>query len=208
MFKDIRDILLNSDLGQINKRKPVLVVDSIANSLPGIGSSISADGLSITSIGERILFTNLSDSMQNNRIYEVISAHGSGATPLYELKLTTDGINADGSPAIGDLVQSLSGSSINELWAWDGSNWSEVSFSNFNSESLLSAPTVNGSSTQTLSVPGLLATDTILAVTQATSGTHNSYITQYDIAGDGQMTFMWNANPGNGTIVNVLVRHN
>ena len=69
-----------------------------------------------------------------------------------------------------------------------------------------SNPSVGGSPTETLTVPGLLSTDTILAVTQLTPGSvPTSSIVGYSGLADNSLTVQWTANEGSGAVVRVMV---
>lgn len=135
-FLNLLDFLLNSDLGSIRKRQPVFVLDSAATSLPSPAASISADSMAL-SLGDRVLFTHLSDLDKNNKIYKVIQVPGPNpAHTNLALSVEMEGASLDGAPEIGDMVQVLEGSSQTELWAWEGSDWVRIDFTDLAASSL------------------------------------------------------------------------
>ena len=71
----------------------------------------------------------------------------------------------------------------------------------FNSNS---SPT--GSATETLVVTGLLATDTILAITQVTPGVNSTVqIVGYSGQANNALTVQWAADAGGGAVIRVMV---
>jgi len=69
-----------------------------------------------------------------------------------------------------------------------------------------SNPSVGGSPTEALTIPGLLGTDTILAVTQVTPGSiSTSSIVGYSGQANNALTVQWTANEGSGAVVRVMV---
>jgi len=63
-----------------------------------------------------------------------------------------------------------------------------------------------GNPTESLTVTGLLGTDTILSVSQRVAGANNTAITAFGSPGVGTLSVSWTADPGAGAIVRVLVR--
>jgi len=63
-----------------------------------------------------------------------------------------------------------------------------------------------GAAFEALDVPGLKATDEILAVTQRVAGANDLAMTEYNTQDDDLLTVAWTADPGAGAEVDVLVR--
>jgi hypothetical protein len=126
-----KDLLINSDLGSLNNRQPITTVDSSLMSLPtSPASSITAGGLSL-SVGDRVLFTALTNPAENNMIYKV-EQHGVAGNPMLELYLVLDqsGLNPSGAPTKGDFCLVQAGSLIDNIMGWNGFSWSAVNFLN------------------------------------------------------------------------------
>lgn len=69
-----------------------------------------------------------------------------------------------------------------------------------------SNPSPAGSATETLVVTGLLATDTILAITQMTPGAvSTAFIVGYSGQADNSLTVQWTTDAGGSAVVRVLV---
>ncbi len=69
-----------------------------------------------------------------------------------------------------------------------------------------SAVSVGGAASETLTVTGLVTTDTILGVTQKTQGANAEALTEYGTVGTGTLAVKWTGNPGGGAVVRVLIR--
>jgi hypothetical protein len=65
---------------------------------------------------------------------------------------------------------------------------------------------VGGAATEALTVTGILATDTILGVTQKIAGANNTAITGYNTLANNSLTVTWTANPGAGAVVIVSIQ--
>ena len=92
----------NPDIGKFNNRPAVLVWDNTSVSLPS-GSTITIDGASITR-GTRVIFTNLSDTSLNNRVYELVVVDNS----LHWL-VQKDLQRFNSEPMDGDVIYILQG---------------------------------------------------------------------------------------------------
>lgn len=68
-----------------------------------------------------------------------------------------------------------------------------------------SAASVGGAATEALTVTGLGASDTILAVTQSTKGAQNLPLLGWSTQVANGLTAVWSATPGAGAIIQVLV---
>ena len=69
-----------------------------------------------------------------------------------------------------------------------------------------SNPSVGGATSEILTVTGLLATDTILAVTQMTHGaTATAAFVSYSNQANNSLTAYWTVDPGVGAVIRVLV---
>lgn len=64
-----------------------------------------------------------------------------------------------------------------------------------------------GAATEVLVCTGLLTTDTVLAVTQKTSGANSLPLLGWSTLATNAITGIWSANPGAGSVVQVLVKH-
>lgn len=62
-----------------------------------------------------------------------------------------------------------------------------------------------GAATEAMVLTGLLATDTILAVTQKTKGANNLPLLGYTTQAANALTGVWSANPGAGSVIIVTV---
>lgn len=71
---------------------------------------------------------------------------------------------------------------------------------------ITSDPSAGGGTSESLTITGILSSDTILSVTQQTAGANNTAITGYNSLGDDTLTITWTGDPGAGAIVIVSVR--
>lgn len=72
----------------------------------------------------------------------------------------------------------------------------------------VSNPSVGGNKTEQLTFPGLLEGDQVIDLNQMSPGTNNKAITGFDSAcsGDGVLGVTWSFDPGEGAIVNILIK--
>lgn len=70
---------------------------------------------------------------------------------------------------------------------------------------VLSDASAGGASSEILTVTGLLATDTIISVSQQTPGGNNTAVTGWSGQADNALTVQWTANPGANAVVAVAV---
>lgn len=68
-----------------------------------------------------------------------------------------------------------------------------------------STASVGGAATEVMTLTGLLATDTILAVTQSVKGAANLPLLGYNTQAVNALTAVWSATPGAGAIIKVTV---
>ena len=73
--------------------------------------------------------------------------------------------------------------------------------------SILSAASAGGAASESLTVSGLLATDTILAVSQSVAGANGTAVSAFGAPGAGSLSVTWTGDPGVGAKVLVLVKH-
>lgn len=64
---------------------------------------------------------------------------------------------------------------------------------------------VGGLATESMTITGLQATDTILSVDQSVAGANNTAITAFGAPGADTLSVTWSADPGAGAVVKVLV---
>lgn len=69
-----------------------------------------------------------------------------------------------------------------------------------------SAAGAGGSASATLTVTGLLATDTVLAVSQKTAGANSLPLLGWTTVANNALTVQWSADPGAGAVVVVSVK--
>ncbi len=69
-----------------------------------------------------------------------------------------------------------------------------------------SAAGAGGASTEAMTVTGLGASDTILAVTQKTKGANNLPLLGYTTQAANALTAVWSGNPGAGSVIVVTVK--
>ena len=62
-----------------------------------------------------------------------------------------------------------------------------------------------GAATEAMVLTGLSASDTILAVTQKTKGANNLPLLGWSTQAANALTAIWSANPGAGSVIQVLV---
>jgi hypothetical protein len=62
-----------------------------------------------------------------------------------------------------------------------------------------------GAATEAMTLTGLGASDTILAVTQKTKGANNLPLLGYSTQADNALTAVYSADPGAGAVIQVLV---
>lgn len=128
---DFHDMMIDSDLGSLSRRKPVYVLDSVATSLPASpAASITADGVSL-GLGSRVLFTALTDATKNNMVYAV-EGHSGALT----LVLQTDGMNPSGAPATGEFMFVQSGTHNTMIYGWNGDAFARCDFQALASQTL------------------------------------------------------------------------
>lgn len=104
-------IFNNPDAGSYYHRPAINVLDSSLTSLP---TNSIADGVTLAK-GDKVLFTNLSDSTKNNRVYQLNNQL------IFEL--AKDGKNPNGDSTVGEVLYVKQGSSSNQLWTFDGTLW-------------------------------------------------------------------------------------
>jgi hypothetical protein len=68
-----------------------------------------------------------------------------------------------------------------------------------------SAASIGGAATEAVLVTGLAAGDTILAVTQRVAGANGTALNGWNTQIAGGVTLSWTANPGAGSIADILV---
>ena len=68
-----------------------------------------------------------------------------------------------------------------------------------------SNPSHGGASFEVMTVTGLLATDSILAVSQVIPGSNNAYVTGFSGQANNSLTVQWNTDPGSGAVIRVVV---
>lgn len=71
----------------------------------------------------------------------------------------------------------------------------------------VSAASAGGAATEIMTVTSLLASDTVLAVTQDVPGANSLPILGWSTLGSGVITIAWAADPGAGAVVRVFVKH-
>ena len=76
---------------------------------------------------------------------------------------------------------------------------------NSNLVSLDSDAGAGGAAQEALDVPGLLATDLILSVSQRVKGGNNLPLLSFSAPADDVLTCDWSADPGAGSVVRILV---
>lgn len=69
-----------------------------------------------------------------------------------------------------------------------------------------SSASIGGAAFETLTVTGLLASDTILSVTQSVAGANNVAITGYNTLANNALTITFTADPGAGAVVLVTIK--
>lgn len=69
-----------------------------------------------------------------------------------------------------------------------------------------SGASAGGSQTETMTVTGLLASDTILSVDQKTDGSGGKTIIRYGTPASNALSVTWDADPGSGAVVVVTVK--
>lgn len=139
MALNFLDRLLNPSLGGLSNRRDVAVVDSVSTSLPLNVSSLVVDGISLSG-GNRILYVNLSNPNQNNRVYVVSQSHGT-----INVTLTTDGKNPDGSAANGEVVQVESGVEWEEtIWGFQFPSYVRTDFENLTADAVIIGKALTG----------------------------------------------------------------
>jgi len=63
-----------------------------------------------------------------------------------------------------------------------------------------------GSASEAMVVTGLLASDTIIAVTQKTAGANSLPMLGYSVQANNSLTITWSADPGAGSVILVSVK--
>lgn len=68
-----------------------------------------------------------------------------------------------------------------------------------------SAASAGGAATEALAVSGLLASDSIVSVSQKSAGANGMPLLGYDFLGAGSLTGIWSVDPGAGAVLHVCV---
>lgn len=103
-------IFNNPATGSYNHRKAAVVLDTTSTSLP---TNKIADGVPLQE-GDRALFTGLSDSAINNRVYKLQKS---------TFIIDADGIAIDGDSVPGDLIYIMQGTHSGDLWGFENNVW-------------------------------------------------------------------------------------
>lgn len=106
-------------------RNVVTVIDNISTDLPiSLEADITIDGVQLID-ENRVLFTALSSTVHNNKIYKVSNLHM--FNELCRWSAVEDGQNEDGSAAPGDMTYVLSGTLGQSLYVYkDSLVWEKV----------------------------------------------------------------------------------
>lgn len=101
-------------------------------------------------------------------------------------------------------IQDGSQGTVGHVWASTGTDgagaWTPYV------QTFTSAASAGGAPTEALVVTGLLATDTILAVTQMTPGANSLPLLGWSTVANNSITGIWSANPGAGAVLVVTVK--
>lgn len=141
MLNDVRFSRAQAPIIEFNKNIELMnhgskfrgVVDYLSDSVKPedivqrtISDNIKVDG-SIITAGDRILFTSIGNSGENNRIYKVYIDQMADGSRVYGLALDEDEINSEhptGEPNLGDVVLVRSGIVYkNTSMYWNGTSW-------------------------------------------------------------------------------------
>ena len=71
---------------------------------------------------------------------------------------------------------------------------------------LESAASAGGAASEAMSFPGLKAGDVVMGITQKTAGATGNAIVAYGTPADGTLSVTWDADPGAGAVLTLLVR--
>ena len=100
-------------------RPDVIAMDAVDITLPS--APILIDGVTIAN-GNRVLFTALTNPLQNNRVFRATNISATTIDWIPQM----DGGNEDGSAANGDILFVVSGTSYgNQFRFFNGINWAE-----------------------------------------------------------------------------------
>jgi signal peptidase I len=105
----------NESIASISWRPKVACVDSSNTTQPKSDPVI--DGYTVQ-IGDRVLFTNLTDTNLNNKIF---SATNTTSNVIWSMEF--DGPSGDGSPTSGDVVVVENGTLSEKKMSFDGTDW-------------------------------------------------------------------------------------
>lgn len=151
----------------------------------------------------------------NNTIVTGSNTSGAGSSGAINIKTgeTDAGTTGDVTLTIGSTSSGIRGNikfedgsegTAGDVWTSIGTNgagaWRPGVLA-FTSDA-----SAGGSDTETLTVTGLLATDTILSVTQQTPGSNLQSLIGWSGVVDDSITAQWTADPGSGAVVIVAVK--
>lgn len=203
--------------------------NAAVNRQVAIGSTASTGAVQATAVGYHSSATGASSTAIGDTA--TVSGSSTGAVALGQLSTVSanDGIaighsasaTAAGAIAIGLSASATSANKIvigsaqtaNFVMASpDGSTGSLTPRAlvaadlPFNILSFTSSPGAGGAATEAMTVTGLLATDTILAVSQSVQGANSLPLIGYNTLANNSLTGVWSADPGAGSVIVVSVK--
>lgn len=100
-------------------RIPSRVIDEISTSLP-TGTNVIIDGVSLQD-GDDVLFTNLTNPAENDRVYRL---SGVGISIIWTLRKDGQNTPPTGAPTDGDTMYVQEGTKFaEEIFSYDGTRW-------------------------------------------------------------------------------------
>jgi hypothetical protein len=115
-------IFNNPDIGSYFHRPAINFIDTSSTSLP-TNLPIVVDGGTVNE-GDKVLFTNLSNPSQNNRVYALDVA---GNSSQFQLTVQADGRNASGVPTPGEMLNVKNGNAHGgSLWVYEAATWEKI----------------------------------------------------------------------------------
>lgn len=215
-----RGLLNTASIASVVASATTPIWDTDQSSTVPVGNVLNPNALNRVINDEQVFQSALARTLVNEDIALMDATAGALAYTLQPaasrkgktLKIKNVGTANDVTvtPAAGDTINGQASLVLNpgasvELISNEATDWKSLSREG-NIVSLDSAASAGGAATEVLAVAGLLATDTVLAVSQRVKGANNTAVTGFGAPGAGTLSVDYTANPGAGSIVRVLVK--
>jgi hypothetical protein len=139
--------------------------------------------------------------MGSNKLTGLAAGSAAGHSVRYEQAILTSGANAFGA------AQSMGGFALTNVL--DPASAQDAATKVYVDNKALvytSSASAGGAATEVMTLTGILATDTILAVSQSVPGANNLPLLGFNTLGNNALTAVWSADPGAGAVIKVHVK--